>query len=118
MNNLTPVKNCRMRCITFSQTRQVFKKIKRTQSATDKLNLNVVRREANTAKRNAIKRYEQKLVNKRISNQCKVFWLFMFPAGIKNNQSKMKELEWSQYFPNCNPIGATCCHGNHCSDLI
>ena len=41
-----------------------FKKIKRTQSATDKLNFNIARHEANTAKRNAIKRYEQKLVNK------------------------------------------------------
>ena len=56
-----------MMCITFLQTRQglfFFKKNKRTQSATDKLNFHIARREANTAKRNAIKRYEQKLINK------------------------------------------------------
>ena len=54
-----------MRCVTFFADEIVFfKKIKRTQSATDKLNFNIARREANTAKRNAIKRYEQKLVYK------------------------------------------------------
>ena len=48
----------------FRRRDRFFKKFKRTQSATDKLNFNIARREANTAKRNAIKRYEQKLVNK------------------------------------------------------
>ena len=54
-----------MRCITyFADETGFFKKFKRTHSAIDKLNFNIARREANTAKRNAIKRYEQKLVNK------------------------------------------------------
>ena len=30
----------------------------------------------------------------------------------------MKELEWSQGFPNYNPIGAICCHGNQSSNPI
>ena len=60
----------------FSQTRLFFFKIKRTQSATDKLNFNIARREANNAKRNAIKRYEQKLVNKLSQDHLdvKTFW--------------------------------------------
>ena len=49
----------------------------------------------------------------RISNQFKLLWLSSFPARIKKNQSKMKELEWSQDFPHYNPRGAICCHGNH-----
>ena len=54
----------------FRRRDRFFKKFKRTQSTTDKLNFNIARREANTAKRNAIKRYEQKLVN------CpKIFWV-------------------------------------------
>ena len=48
----------------------------------------------------------------RISNPFKILWLFLLPAGIKKNQSKMKELEWSQDFPHYNPMGAICCHGN------
>ena len=59
---------CQMMCVTFfaDETGFFFKKNinKRTQSATDKLNFHIARREANTAKRNAIKRYEQKLMNK------------------------------------------------------
>ena len=48
----------------------------------------------------------------RISNPFKVLWLSSLPAWIKKNQSKIKELEWSQDFPHYNPMGAVCCHGN------
>ena len=54
----------------------------------------------------------------RISNQFEILWLSLLPARIKNNQSKMKELEWSQGFPHYNPMGAICCHGNQSSDPI
>ena len=54
----------------------------------------------------------------RISNPFKILWLFLLPAGIKKNQSKMKELEWSQDFPHYNPMGAICCHRNQSSDPI
>ena len=47
----------------------------------------------------------------RISNPSELLWLSLFPARIKENQSKMKELEWSQDFLHCNPMGAICCHG-------
>ena len=30
----------------------------------------------------------------------------------------MKKLEWSQGFPNNNPMGAICCHGNQGSNPI
>ena len=53
-----------------------------------------------------------------ISNPSKILWLSSLPARIKKNQSKMKELEWSQDFPHYNPIGAICCHGNQSSDPI
>ena len=51
-----------------------------------------------------------------ISNPSKMSWLVLLPARIKKNQSKMKELEWSQGFPHYNPMGAICCHGNQSSD--
>ena len=35
----------------------------------------------------------------RISNPFEILWLSSLPARIKKNQSKMKELEWSQLFP-------------------
>ena len=54
----------------------------------------------------------------RISNPFELLWLSAFPARIKKNQSKMKELEWSQDFPNYNSMGAICCHGNQRSDPI
>ena len=54
----------------------------------------------------------------RISDPFKVLWLFLLPAVIKKNQSKMKELEWSQDYPHYNPMGAICCHGNQSSDPI
>ena len=59
----------------FRRRDRIFIKFKRTQSATDKLNFNIARREANTAK-NAIKRYEQKLVNKLSQDHLDVitFW--------------------------------------------
>ena len=49
----------------------------------------------------------------RISFPFKLLWLSLFPARIKKNQSKLKELEWSLDFPHYNPMGAICCHGNH-----
>ena len=54
----------------------------------------------------------------RISNPSKMLWLSSLSARIKKNQSKMKELEWSQGFPYYNPMGAICCHGNQSSDPI
>ena len=42
MNNLEHMKNCRMRCITFSQTRQVFKKIKRTEHSLQLTSLTLI----------------------------------------------------------------------------
>ena len=54
----------------------------------------------------------------RISNPFEILWLFLLPERIKKNQSKIKELEWSQDFPHYNPMGAICCHGNQSSDPI
>ena len=54
----------------------------------------------------------------RISNPFEILWLSSLPARIKKNQSKMKELEWSQVFPHYNPMGAICYHGNQSSDSI
>ena len=48
----------------------------------------------------------------RISNPFEIIWLPLLPARITRNQSKMKELEWSQDFPHYNPMGAICCQGN------
>ena len=48
----------------------------------------------------------------RISNPFEILWLSSLPARIRKNQSKMKELEWSQLFPHYNPMGSICCHGN------
>ena len=44
----------------------------------------------------------------QISNPLEILWLFAFPTRIKNNQSKLKELEWSQDFPHYNPMEAIC----------
>ena len=52
----------------------------------------------------------------QISNPFEILWLSLLPARIKKNQSKMKELEWSQDFPHYNPMGAICCHENQSSD--
>ena len=54
----------------------------------------------------------------RISNPLEILWLSLSSERIKKNQSKMKELEWSQDFPHYNPMGAICCHGNQGSDPI
>ena len=54
----------------------------------------------------------------RILNQFEILWLSFLSARIKKNQSKMKELEWSQDFPHYIPMGAICCHGNQSSDPI
>ena len=54
----------------------------------------------------------------RISNPFESLWLSLLPARINTKNSKIKELEWSQYFPHYNPMGAICCHGNQSSDLI
>ena len=58
------------------------------------------------------------VISCQISKPSEIVWLSLFPARIKNNQSKMKELEWSQDFPHYNPMGAICCHGNQSSDPI
>ena len=54
----------------------------------------------------------------RIPSPFEILWLSLLPARIKENQSKMKELEWSQDFLHYNPMRAICCHGNQSSDLI
>ena len=53
-----------------------------------------------------------------ILHPSKTLWLSSLPARIKRNQSKMKELVWSQGFTHYNPTGAICCHGNQSSDQI
>ena len=35
----------------------------------------------------------------RISDPFEILWFFSIPARIEKNQSKMKELEWSQDLP-------------------
>ena len=52
----------------------------------------------------------------RISNSSKILWMFSLPASMKKIRSKMKALECSQHFPNYNPMGAICCHGNQSSN--
>ena len=54
----------------------------------------------------------------RIMNPFEILRLSLLPARIKKNQSKMKELKWSQDFPYYNPMGAICGHGNQSSDPI
>ena len=54
----------------------------------------------------------------RITNPYEILWLSLLFARVKKNQSKMKELEWSQDFSHYNPKGAICCHGNQSSDLV
>ena len=53
-----------------------------------------------------------------ISNPFDISLLSSLPARIKKNQSKMKELEWSQDFPHYKSMGAICCHGNQSSGPI
>ena len=53
-----------------------------------------------------------------ISFPYEILWLSSLPARIKKNQSKLKELEWSQGFPHYNPMRAICCHGNQSSNPI
>ena len=53
-----------------------------------------------------------------ISDLFKMLWMSLLPARIKTIRSKMKALEWSQDFPNYNPMGAICCHGNQSFDPI
>ena len=92
-----------MRCVTFfADEIGCLKKNKRTQSATDKLNFNIARREANTAKRNAIKRYEQKLVNKLSQDHLdvKTFWkLSKNILGCKSDRSIPPLYENGQLIP-------------------
>ena len=54
----------------------------------------------------------------RISNSFEMLWMSVLPARIRKIRSKMKALEWSQDFPNYNPMGAIRCHGNQSSDPI
>ena len=92
-----------MRCVTFfADEIFFFFKFKRTQSATDKLNFNIARREANTAKRNAIKRCEQKLVNKLSQDHLdvKTFWkLSKNILGCKSDRSIPSLYENGQLIP-------------------
>ena len=53
-----------------------------------------------------------------ISNPSMILWVSLLTARIKKNQSKMKELEWSQGFPHYNPMAVICCHGNQSSNPI
>ena len=46
----------------------------------------------------------------RISNSFEMLWMFSLPASMKKIRSKMKALEWTQHFPQYNPMGAICCH--------
>ena len=62
--------------------------------------------------------YKSLVQSRRIFNPFEILCLFSLPARIEKNQSKMKELEWSQDFRHYNPIGAICCHGNQRSDPI
>ena len=52
----------------------------------------------------------------RISNSSEMLWMFSLPASMKKIRSKMKALEWTQHFPDYNPMGAICCHGNQSSN--
>ena len=54
----------------------------------------------------------------RISNPFEILWLSLLPARIKKNKLKMKELKWSQGFPDYSPMGAICYHGNQSSNPI
>ena len=51
----------------------------------------------------------------RISKSSEMLWMFSLPASMKKIRSKMKALEWT-HFPNYNPMGAICCHGNQSSN--
>ena len=53
-----------------------------------------------------------------ISNSFQILWMSLLSARIKKIQSKMKALEWSQDFPQHNPMGAICYHGNQSSNPI
>ena len=54
----------------------------------------------------------------RISNLSEMLWMLSLPASMKKIRSKMKALEWTQHFPQYNPMGAICCHGHQSSDTI
>ncbi|MEW8091294.1 MAG: endonuclease/exonuclease/phosphatase family protein, partial [Candidatus Thiodiazotropha endolucinida] len=60
----------------FRRRDRCFKRYKRTLSAQDKLYFYIARREANTAKRNAIKRYNEKTINtfNDPNLNAKTFW--------------------------------------------
>ena len=51
-----------------------------------------------------------------ISNSFEMLLMFSLPASMKTIRSNMKALEWTQHFPNYNPMGAICCHGNQSSN--
>ena len=52
----------------------------------------------------------------RNSNSSEMLWLSLLFPRMKKIQSNMKLLEWPQYFPHYNSMGAICCHGNQSSD--
>ena len=49
----------------------------------------------------------------RISNPSEILWLSSLPATINTEGARV-----SQDFPQYNPMGAICCHGNQSSDPI
>ena len=52
----------------------------------------------------------------RISNSFKLLCMSSLPASMKRIRSKTAENTWRRCFPNYNPMGAICCHGNQSSD--
>ena len=94
---------CRIRYVTsFADEKGFFKKFKRTQSIADKLNLNIARREANIAKRNAIKRYEQKMISNLSKDNLdvKTFWkLSKNILGCNSDRSIPPLIENDQVIP-------------------
>ena len=51
----------------------------------------------------------------RISTFSEMLWMFLLPASMKKIRSKIKALEWTQHFPNYNPMGAIRCHRHQIS---
>ena len=86
----------------FRRRNRFFKKFKRTQSIADKLNFNIARREANIAKRNAIKRYEQKMISNLSKDNLdvKTFWkLSKNILGCNSDRSIPPLIENDQVIP-------------------
>ena len=52
------------------------------------------------------------------SNLIEILCLSSLTARMKLIQKKLKPLRWWQNFSHVKSMGATCCHGNHSSNLI